>query len=340
MSSLQLDHEPASYIGKFVSGLTQFSSYYSQQYNKQVYILGESHHKRNLCSDNTESMTAYNFFFQLLRSDQDQMIDVFIETTYDPKSTDTKERFNRQSVHINSFLVDTINTLTKSPKIKYSYQKYVRFHHVDIRDCNLPLFKYFDAIDTFWNDGWLSDIWSEEWLQHFKTIGKNGQFDTIQGFQTSIHNVLESTKITKQISNIPTKYNKIKDILDDELNTAFLNIIPKIIYTKIEPMMTRAVVEEDMSIFGDYIGSVIDDLIKGMGLIMDCYLISRMFRTFKDGSEPINNITYTGSVHSDTYQRILTKLGFTLQFSAVSVDGKDGCLDIHHFKPEWIPSHS
>ncbi len=69
---------------------------------------------------------------------------------------------------------------------------------------------------------------------------------------------------------------------------------------------------------------------------MDLYLLSRMFRTFKEGikrryrGEANNVLIYVGDLHATNYRRVLSELEFTEVFSSYARKGEEKfqCLDI------------
>jgi hypothetical protein len=71
-------------------------------------------------------------------------------------------------------------------------------------------------------------------------------------------------------------------------------------------------------------------------LLMDVYILARIFREFKGGESPTKVIVYTGNAHTDMYIKLLKSLGFEVGFNAIDKSFNEagnktsvaGCVDI------------
>ena len=99
---------------KYISGLLSFTSHYSEEFNKQVYILGESHDKLRPC-DSVEP-TADKFLFRLLNNSKNYLVYVFFEESYNIFGSTTESKFKQlinPEDRLEGYMFDANTKLTK-----------------------------------------------------------------------------------------------------------------------------------------------------------------------------------------------------------------------------------
>jgi hypothetical protein len=295
------------------------------------------------------TVTADKFFFALLNS-TNKLIDVFLEDWYNPVLA-INQRFlyhsHTESINTISFMLDAIKTLStkhcviddKNSGACVQYKNHVRFHLADIRGTYSDFIQYIQA--TGWIFSYLNMHWGakrdlDNSIHEFYQLGNTGKFNDPNTVKKLALESLTSTKIAKQMSNIPDKYREVKDILNNQLNYAIDNLIPNILYPKLYPVISEAV-SRNKPIKSDL--SAVWNLCL---MMMDTYLASRMFRTFKNvpgrlGGEPQNIVIYVGNAHGNNYRKLLSQLGFTMEFNAANRGaGQVACMDVRGLEVKWI----
>lgn len=80
-------------------------------------------------------------------------------------------------------------------------------------------------------------------------------------------------------------------------------------------------------------------IIEGFSIFMDFYIVSRIFRSFKDAVTPSHIIIYAGNSHSENIRTLLDRLDFELVNEAISNDVEQNdfqCIDIRMFKQPFF----
>jgi hypothetical protein len=345
----------------YVTGLTYLSVQYSDKYNKIVYILGERHNKEETCPDDLLNViTAKELFFKLLNSCTDLM-DVYLEEVFNAEN-EKGSRFSSllaEKEHIASldeeeladynedsgYMEDVIGFLSSEGCLSdlfdscALYKKHIRFHLSDIRSESLegktPFADYIHAIFE------LSRASSYDHLDNIKKYIKSVRdagrmFDSVENVRTGLKDMLENYRINKQLDNVI--YPEVKDLLNNITINYMLKMEDKLVWSNIRPYIKKIEedIDEDIN-FQEYItdGDSVSDTAE---MLMDIFLISRIFRTFKDtpgklNGEPTNIIIYVGAQHGSNYRRILSSLGFRRTFTYKRYDDEiEPCLDITNLK--------
>jgi len=141
--------------------------------------------------------------------------------------------------------------------------------------------------------------------------------------------IIEQPLIQKQISHIkyPEVIRELRDYIDQIWHKEFVS---KILKTKTNKLDDNARNE------------LFFTLLEGMAVIMDVYIIARMFRSYNMqrvssvlGVDPTYIITYTGAAHGQNIERFLCeKLGFKITASEISDErytADNQCINIETF---------
>lgn len=341
-----------------VGGLLSFNIYYSSKYNKNVYILGEVHHKEYKCSSSkTGEIFADDFFFKLINSaDNDRFLDVFLEVGYKPLQKRIKDRFDilkEQDEFDQGYLARLLKKLNNQGcgadevykalrKSKCPYEN-IRFHSSDIRQENdAPVIEYLQTILDYVNYCVLTD---EETLKNCKsdynTIMYYDKYTDREILKKDIRKVLHDTKIIRQFDAIPETYKEVKDYLWKTYENALQKYIKTLTFDVVSNRLKEIRqkygyrVPEDQTHYIKRQANAIEKSTDFISILMDLYLSGRLFRNFRDikgkySGTPKNIIIYTGDYHALNYCKMLEKLGFTRVFGAKR-NGKS-CLDLSGLK--------
>ncbi len=347
----------------YLIGPISLYEYRSNKYNKRVYLFGDYHSKDAMCKKSYPSRNPYNtinidkFIEYTLLQNPNKIIDVFLEATY-TKGT-IKEML--LEVYKTSYLADTIDTF-KNPEgtsrqadskdclhdKKESECKYHngRFHYTDVRNFTPDLF-IINAIldDSSDNKGKL------ELLKNLLSLFSDKDDSTF-----ILTDILKNTKIMKQLKNI--KDESVKTVLINYVS----NIISKNIITVKEMKRLLSILQkgEEMEIIDKIFYYYLQNKWnKITSVLMDVYLLSRMFRSFsqKDSTsihligekdDEINNIIiYAGDCHIRLYCEIFEKLDFdfieessSMKFdedlNPIKEEHDFQCLNIRKFKQPFF----
>ena len=347
---------------KYVSGLKNLTVHYSPIYKKRIYVLGEQHVK-DVCPSKYQSMSGFDLFFYLLDSSS-ELIDVFIETEYDPAGKNLLSKFIKIAVIdggykgiSDSYMNDIENKLVRDHCFQYHndnkckiYKDHVRFHAVDIRSGTSEFIEYVSIV--YMIQGALIGVTSNDSTEienlkyYIKTFPKYKNYGaTSTSIKKGVINSLTELKIYKQISNIDDKYSDLKNILtkkiDNIINQDYSSITYDKVYNSLLYGFNNCINKRNINchnnwyIFNEaYIGMAptsVNDILDTAINMMDIYLISRVFRKFRHvpghlNGESKNIIIYVGDEHGENYRKTLDDIGFFREFQAENVD--KGCLDI------------
>jgi hypothetical protein len=336
----------------FVSGLIGLTVQYHPTWNKRVYILGERHDKIGVCEGDKSVVDAYFFFFGLLQS-TDKLIDVFLEEEYSPGSNFSEQLNKKQNTleKYPNYLLEVRYRLAEIDCVteKYGtgcarYRDHVRFHLTDIRDAKLPMIEYIDCI--YWLgvliiDSSLGKLSTKDrhrvpyYINRLNALGSEHKYNNIEKIKAGLTDIYKGTKIEKQLSKIPIKYQSVKDYLNAKLESSHDELAEVLKYSSILPKITESLSEHRIKFLDEW-QIISDSMIK----LMDLYLVSRMFRTFRNvpsqlSEEPRNIIVYAGDEHCATYREILSAMGFTTEFTAKQTS-LEACLNIEDLEIDWI----
>ena len=338
----KIDQYPESFN---ISGLRSFSVYRNDDLNKIIYLLGEQHTNLDICDEKEDddylppTYKADDFFFSLLNCfvPNNNKLDVFMEMPYNLTHNykfiselyydDTRGYMHKTFYRLyeENCRPSHIKKLFNDNKIcKYGY---VRFHHGDPRQSGCIFVSYvrtcWQLLDDpgryFGSDKKISeaiDKLSKDYSLYDST-------KLLKAFQSSPF----LSKIIKQIENIDTKdvnsffVEEFKDLV------RFVKMnIQNITCDRVKPQFTNPGPQKN-AIF-----AIIHNIfIK----IMDLYLMSRVFRSFKTETSytASNIIIYAGIGHIDNYIAWLEKLKFRKIVSSKKTKNRN-CIQVDDFKYE------
>lgn len=365
-----------------LSGAISFSYLTSQLYNMRVILIGDYHYNNttDICAQCSYNCPDYvpQFLDTIIKA-TNAPVDFFFEYSYikGAKSIEKSARYNtglgEESYHTIS---DTALFFNKCLQINKQEcrEEYpnLRLHYADYRDVEYgiaeKLMTVINEISVTLSRYNLLDIDNFEMLKQVLTrleeIEPN-QYEDIKNdilyllsqirelkLPTKTSDVydmyigiIESTKIKKQLENIPDSrlQNLIRSFIIENLNyrleendsnikipegmnlytfllTKRLTILPKLDLVN-PPFLARMIVA--LNLF-------FNRLILINTIIMDSYLLGRLFRTYKDAPPATNVIIYAGDIHIKTYQRFLVdELDFEFtEPLKTAFSNRQMCLDL------------
>ncbi len=260
----------------------------------RIYNLYDSHIRPKKCKKG--AMKADEWIIRVLKS-ADVFVDVFIETD-PPIKTFFGEEYEEEEYELRpGALSDLIKELNKCVKQGENCPApNSRIHGVDVRQIGRILR---NQIAKAYQDPETSDVTVDEAV--------------VNVIDTSV-SIFASIKMQKQIQGLPKcAFKKLVGKFRGNLRDCLLDInAPKISYAK---RITSLV---------ECIG----------GVLMDIYLLGRIFKTFdttEERGQPSrvsNAIIYTGLSHSTEYRDVLESCGFKVVFENQSSGIQDQCVDI------------
>lgn len=313
-------------------------------YKKNIYIFGEHHNPKSICSLSKDNVcNVYDFVINMLNTPK--MIDFYLEAPI----------FSDQIPETITSSLDKFNIKFKSclDKIKNCKYPNVRFHSTDVRlskssssDFFTELFfsisflydyiigenleKYNQSLATLSNI-LENKIYNDEKLNYEKNIKS---YDELISY---ILNYYNSTKIMKQYESVFNKH--IKQILMEYLYDEITNLNLK--YFKLSDIKTliNKLSKDKLPTDNEIIKNIKAFSLNWLKLttyFMDVYLMSRLFRSFKqvdyqNSKDAENIIIYVGYEHADNYRKILKKLAFKQIFHETSKKN-EYCINISKLK--------
>ena len=355
---------------KLIIGPITLTEHVSNKYNRHIYIFGDMHVNKSTCSpdkSNWSKMKIDDYIGEkILNTNKDKVIDIFSEVN------------QSNSFVFNIFYLTNINykfqPCYQSDRKDCKYPN-LRFHYVDIRgekDAFETLTYLRDLIKqlqyvnkvrnklgndfnniapkmkTFHNRSMvnhlkinpliITDIFShdqyDKLLIVIEEIARTNSSDSkIKSLKLS--NLLNYKKILKQVDAISNK--EIKEKLLEWLDKKFKEYVNFIDFNGL--LTTITLMKENHAFYPENFIAKISNRLTMLGaLIMDVYLLARLFKKFKQrdkeyAEETKYIVIYAGDLHSDNYREFLNILGFkVVQQTKSDKEGKDfQCLDISQF---------
>jgi hypothetical protein len=315
---------------KYLVGPIALTEYYSSKYNKHIFLFSDEHQRKPKCPldatvDNTISIS--DVIHLLIEEDSSKTINVYLEIPYISESKD-RQKFSAST----GYIADVASAFSPCFLVEKKNCPYsnVRFHYVDIRHWQNQ--KY--MIDRQYLEVYLRLAISDfEQGKKLSDVNLQGISKYRWAFEEKINvkELLDRMKITKQIQNIPEK--EVRDAIFNELVPKLENVLPTNPKWMLDMALRHLMLGKPKGSIGVIYMSI--DSLQNFGVIlMDMYVLSRMFRTF--GKEPRSerDIVYAGATHIEMYDKILVEnLGFEKLQS--SQDSKDTyqCIDVSNFAP-------
>ena len=260
----------------------------------KIYNLHDSHLHPKKCE--RSSMKANEWIIRVLKS-ADVFVDVFIETA-PPIKTFFGSEYEEYEYELRpGTLADLIKELNKCvSQGENCPAPNSRIHGVDVRQIGRVLKT---QIETVYPDPEASDVTFDEAVLNVVDMSVN---------------IFASVKMQKQIQGLPKCiFKKLVGKFTKNLKNCLLEInIPEISYSDRIISLTECI----------------------GGVLMDIYLLGRLFKTFdatEERGQPThvhNAIIYTGLYHSAEYKSVLESCGFKIVFENQSSGPKDQCVDI------------
>ena len=155
----------------------------------------------------------------------------------------------------------------------------------------------------------------------------------------SFETILKFQKITKQINMIPNK--EIRDRLLQWSNIKFKEYTPD--FLGLAYYLRLLEVNPNFSV-SDFLRNLKGKLLDAEVLVMDIYLLTRMFKKFKQRDQEYAEeakyiVIYAGDFHSNNYREFLNILGFKVIQETKSEDKTNNnfqCLDISQFEQPFF----
>lgn len=310
-----------------VVGINRSYMYVSNRYDKVIWFFDDSHSDDYKCIG--ENHIVIGEYLKNIVLSTNKMIDLFLERPY---KTDSEEMNNRPGFLTN---IETILLKGLEEKKRTDKDKNLRVHCGDLRSLlikfNRPFYAFFiETVNCFYWGGYnRPSLQPESWKTHINSL--KGILHSKDTYIQFLREFINYTKINKQIQNIKDPF--IRRQLDLYLND-FFKRMPFIQYDDVVSIMTR-LKEVDAFDYNQYNIDLISPLFHfialSIGIVMDLYILARMFRRFSDGSELENIIIDAGSAHTSFYYLFLEDCGFTRVLDTDSGDNEadeSGCVNI------------
>ncbi len=299
-----------------VVGPVSLTEFKTEQYGGyHIYVFGDFHASEVECQDTSASRPLLQDFVEnTINLNKDKMIDVFVESDFQEQGHEALE-------YESSYLEDFKDHF-KYCLVRDKYQckfKNARFHYADLR----------------------------------KTV-KSPIRNLAQSILTA-ERLGDTNKMNEIIAQSQANYDELKNVKFDDfllvpkINKQFIHINHVELQTKIKiffearfnKFLNRALqLLSNVSRNGQANDPRMPELWSNLAvcgaLIMDMYLIMRLFRSFVTGKNPTAqySIIYAGNVHANTYRDLFDYLGFVkIAEETSSEKGKSfQCLPLVKFK--------
>ena len=349
----------------FITGIPHCA--YFNIYNKHITLISDFHYREDMNDIDSENQISVTNFFKEYLSTNINVIDFFIETS--PYMLDRlvvvedeKTQLSEEQDYTNSEMLRFVG------EFKDCFQKKNcsgRFHYIDRRDeYKISFDGNEDLLDEKYNkayDEYISDI------RNFlitKGIVKNMFiFNLIIKHYFSLLEYLNKNRNTTKLEEISKRILFLYSMFEGDLEFYFKYDVPKIIkldkqlyyinndeirndirkmyIDTIEKHKLYKLVEkqseqlqkidwDEVSI--DFIDNLFGDILEPFGIINDIYTVSRIFRTFKDGTSVRNAVVFAGKAHIDNITRILNKFCENQKHYHISVGSPEYKIPIDIFR--------
>lgn len=300
----------------------------SVKYDKYVYLIGESHKAYIPCNDKVKNIS--DLVISNLRN-TDKFIDVFLEKPVFTKETPEQKFTAFGSTNIlNVIDNDLSNCLIRSKekcefygaRIHYADVRHMFFYNSDMKLLGFLLIKIQSILALMAHN-------NEDYKKTLKIL-----IDDLELHKDKFLEILKDSETIKQnlriVFNTYNKYQKnLKNLTDPDVRMYLMRYLKNVI-DKTEVWML---------IYGNLLSSLKEGTINSMSIymkifnilttFMDVYLISRLFRDYKqvkyqNSKSAKYSLIITGEAHTDNYIKILHDLGFRVQMSRGIAS--DGCI--------------
>lgn len=301
-------------------GPITMSEMYSARYDKHVYILGDYHDKKTVCQAKGEKFPITDFFHYLIENTPG-IIDFFLELEYLSK---TVEPFKKGTIlnalfgdsYIDDVRKEFANCLTIDKK-NCEYPN-VRMHYADIR--------YSSRYTPFLMLNWM-DFVNERNEKMIDYLFKK-RADELKIFPITFQKLIEGNPlITKELMAIHDE--KVTDHILEWYRQQFdYYVVTQDDFLELKEF-------KDPDEYHSAFISLENKLLTMTSIIMDIYLLARMFRNFEDAPSPKKIVIFAGENHALDYRAFFQELGFKeLNYAESEKEGVDyQCLELDKFIP-------
>lgn len=310
----------------------------SKKYNKRIYLFGEYHSVKYHCKKQKGSIAFDRFVEKTLRVNRDKMIDIYTEEEFIKKKVH-KTRLRSgwaRDAEFGSALDRFTKRFADCLRVGKKDCKYpnVRIHYGDVR----AIIGILKLKFGHWNAAEMMSLLlnpeknKKKILQYRKKINASNFNDYLK-----FDKILKLTKIEKQLSKFSDKKlkEKIKKFIIKKLRETLVykkNLDKEIkkLYKKVCENLKKG--EDSIQLRKMFRG-----LFFYNNMLMDGYLIGRMFKRFVDEEYPYaeNIMVLAGDNHCQTYRELLKYLRFKVVAKTFSTP-EENCVDITKFKQPFF----
>lgn len=346
-----LRSSPSTHLAKRVEyenliGPISLSEHTSQEQGKQIYIFGDHHVNDVLCPDPSRiSIPIQLFMRETIRNNPDKIIDVFLEVDYINK--DIARGYDPAAQGFEG--ASWINKVTASFSTCLEIDKTLcdipntRVHYADLRGTDTFIFPLYSGLMMYKEllrskeSGYTP---SSVLLYVYK--GRQLLSDFTEAELVEL--LIEDLKVTKYRSPFDIGYilglPKVRKQLNNIENVETAKFLVEYFETKIVPV-TREDIDKMLTAVSklEKLPYSVEKLLFFSINIMDLYLVSRLLRTYSDGTKANYAMIYAGDLHSENYRQILSLLGYNELINVRSDNydtGTQQCLDIRNFEQPFF----
>jgi hypothetical protein len=279
----------------YITGPISLSHVYSGKYRKNIYLFGDMHKMVSKCPTSVTGKTVKHitaFIADTILLNRNKTIDIYLEQSF------ISDKYPVRPGLQNSYLTQVNESLDSCMQIRKHMCKYpnVRVHYVNVRK-TIPKVKV------------LNDVW------HYARMLSLGEAtvppkDVDDIFPIDTNELLSLTKIDKQL-------NAIRDPLVREYFTAYIS-------NKMFGFLPAVVDWINIRDHTRQSDSSATRIINFLNVLMDAYLLTRMFRSYsrsregKSSTDSMFNIIYAGEAHISNYLKVFSDLEFLVGPSSQS----------------------
>ncbi len=292
------------YLPELIDGPISLTEHRSAKYNKHIYLFGEKHYSKEGCKPRKGKKVA-QFFKELVQSNPDDQIDLFLESPY-----------LSEDIPLPKMATDDIDQILVTFNNCFSYNK---------SQCEYPnLRAHYTDMRTATSKTELSIL--------IDRLNKNS--DDIRSWEE----IVRIFKATDDLLNLIMVESDIRGKLAKQLREADPEVVQKMLayYRKRILDINKFIreIEEYLGILRrGYVRMGTSNelgmkLIKLQSVVLDLYLLGRVFRSFRGAAPPQNILIYVGDGHAEAMRGFLKELGFDL---IQETHSKTTCIDISEF---------
>jgi hypothetical protein len=333
----------------FIKGPVSITEHYSKKYNKHIYIFGDYHSIETKCRKestpgNSISISSFLGILPYLTNPDGtpKLLDYFFE--FDYKSRTFNPKLEGEYRGYGKEIYDMYENCLQIEKDVCKY-KNIRFHYSDIRSIpilfNFLLYYYYllEILHKNVNNA----------QQYYELIDWVELNQLTKDPMKYLESTKTKTKIHKQYSKL--QYPELEKEIENFYKSIIIDLFRQYLHEQfITSTKTILELDNDLKNIEKRLEKSIEIttkvLLMGISRLMDLYLVSRMFRKFKNikgrfSEPPTNIIVYVGEQHAENYRRFLDYLGFSKVSSESKNENKDfQCLDVTKFKQPFFSEYN